>query len=110
MKDIYNAYKVLDPKGNKYRINLNNGLIRALMDVYRADNNIPYFAPLSDDERTEFEKIVLHSGIESDDTFDIARKKYMSAVENLKEKKPKAGYTSADVQKLKNKILGKEVG
>lgn len=100
---MFKSYKVNCIVGNKYKIDVTNNIMRELFTIFKREKHIPINMPVSDDERAEFEKIVLRSDIMPDDNINTAKEKYLSAVEH--KDKPR-GYTSEDIQALRNKILG----
>lgn len=102
---IFIPYNVLTPRNNNYQINMKNEVVRHLVAVYRRENKIPYYDPLSDIDRAKFEKLIIRADIKDNDSMVLALKKYESAV-----KTPERGYTAADIKALRDKILGKEVG
>lgn len=104
-ESIFIPYNVLRPRNNKFRVNMNNEVVRHLIAVYKRDNRIPYFDPLSDEQRADFEKIIIRANIDDRDNMVVALEKFKQAMNT-----PERGYTSADVQALRDKILGKEVG
>ena len=99
---MFRSYRVNCIVGNKYKIDVNNSVMRKLFTIFKQDKHIPINMPVSDDEREQFENIVLRSDISPNDDIETAKEKYKSAVENAS--KPR-GYTSEDIQTLKNKIL-----
>ena len=100
---MFKSYKVNCIVGNKYKIDVTNNIMRELFTIFKREKHIPINMPVTDDERAEFEKIVLRSDIMPDDNINTAKEKYLSAVEH--KDKPR-GYTSEDIQALRNKILG----
>ena len=74
-------------------------VINELYRAYKSQKGIPYFAPISDKQRKEFENIVLYSDISDNDDIEEAKKKFESA-----KSQKKSGYSSSDVQKLINKL------
>lgn len=99
---MFTSYKVNCIVGNKYKIDVSNSIMRELFNFFKKSRHIPINMPVSDDERAEFEEIILRSDIMPDDDIRVAKQKYLSAVEH--KDKPR-GYTSADIQALKDKIL-----
>ena len=99
MGSIYCSYNVSNYNANKNKINLNNSIIRELLKVYKKQLKIPYYAPLVDTQRKEFETRIINCGINDNDSLIIALQKFHS--------KPKKGYTSEDVQNLIKKIENK---
>ena len=100
---IFIPYNVLKPRNNRYQINMKNEVVRYLCAVYKRANRIPYYDPLSDEDRRKFEKLIIRADIKDNDSLELAISKYESAV-----KTPERGYTAADVKALRDKILGKE--
>ena len=99
---MFRSYRVNCIVGNKYKIDVNNSVMRELFNLFKIQKHIPINTPVSDDEREQFENIVLRSDIMPDDNINTAKEKYLSAVEH--KDKPR-GYTSEDIQALKDKIL-----
>ena len=99
---MFTSYKVNCIVGNKYKIDVTNNIMRELFTIFKREKHIPINMPVSDDEREQFENIVLRSDISPKDDIETAKEKYKSAVDSTS--KPR-GYTSEDIQALKNKIL-----
>lgn len=99
-KHILIPYKVMQPKGNTYRVNMHNEVVRALAAAWKRENRIAYYDPLSDEQRLRFEDIIVRARIDDRDNVVTALEKFKRA-----ESEPKRGYTSADVMALRNKLL-----
>lgn len=102
---MFRSYRVNCIVGNKYKIDVTNNVMRELFTIFKQDKHIPINMPVSDSERAEFENIILRSGISPKDDVATAKEKYKAAVATAN--KPR-GYTSADIQALKNKIFNKK--
>lgn len=97
---IFLTYNVNQPYSNRYKINLNNPIIRVLTEIFRKENNISYYDGFSDLERGEFERIILRSDIKENDSIASAIEKYYKAKTSLQNR-----ITSEMINEVRNKIL-----
>lgn len=97
---LYNSYNVLN-FGEQYQINFSDERVRECFKIYKRRHNMIYCEPPSHRQRLEFEKEIINSGIDERDTVETAIEKYKKQLD-----RPKRGYTSEDIRKLKEKILG----
>ncbi len=80
-KNIYVPYNVTNPNANSHSVNYTHDIIRVLLQDFKKEKGLIWCAPLSDNERIEFETRIVRAQIGDNDTLPVAYEKYTQARE-----------------------------